>query len=335
MVDKARIVSWREAGVSVASIADCLGRHRSSIKRLLAKAKELPANSIPDRKKGSGRPPVINSYALKVLERFVKKNPTATAGEIKAQVPEVAAVSVKHISRLIKETLKIPSRIAAQKPLLTFQMKRKRLAFARKYRHFTAEDWSTVMYSDESTFRCIRAVRSMVRRPSGMNRFDSRYTVKTVKHPASLMVWACFSGSCGRGGIYFLPPNVTMNGERYQDVLENHLLPFMAMHRSTHFLQDGAPCHASKRIKDFLKAQSFQVIDWPGNSPDLNPIENAWNYMKRKLKSQDISSVPKLKEAILKLWTQDMSREYLKTLSDSMPNRIKAVIDAKGDMTKY
>jgi hypothetical protein len=175
----------------------------------------------------------------------------------------------------------------------------------------------------------------MVRRPSGMNRFDSRYTVKTVKHPASLMVWACFSGSCGRGGIYFLLPNVTMNGERYQDVLENHLLPFMAMHRSTHFLQDGAPCHASKRIKDFLKAQSFQVIDWPGNSPDLNPIENAWNYMKRKLKSQDISSVPKLKEAILKLWTQDMSREYLKTLSDSMPNRIKAVIDAKGDMTKY
>ncbi len=109
----------------------------------------------------------------------------------------------------------------------------------------------------------------------------------------------------------------------------------MAMHRSTHFLQDGAPCHASKRIKEFLKTQSFQVIDWPGNSPDLNPIENAWNYIKRKLKSQDISSVPKLKEAILKLWTQDMSQDYLRTLSDSMPNRIKAVIDAKGDMTKY
>jgi hypothetical protein len=78
MVDKARILSWREEGVLVASISDRLGHHRLSIKRFLAKAKDLPANSIPDRKKGSGRPCVINSYALKVLDRFVKKNPTAT-----------------------------------------------------------------------------------------------------------------------------------------------------------------------------------------------------------------------------------------------------------------
>jgi hypothetical protein len=75
MVDKARILSWREEGALVASIADRLGHHRSSIKRLLAKAKELPANSIPDRKKGSGRPCVINSYALKVLDRKIPQQP--------------------------------------------------------------------------------------------------------------------------------------------------------------------------------------------------------------------------------------------------------------------
>jgi hypothetical protein len=72
--------------VSVVSIADRLGCHQSSIKRLLAKAKDLPASSIPERNKGSGRPCVIDSYALKVLDRFVKKIPTETAGEIKAQV---------------------------------------------------------------------------------------------------------------------------------------------------------------------------------------------------------------------------------------------------------
>ncbi len=37
----------------------------------------------------------------------------------------------------------------------------------------------------------------------------------------------------------------------------------------------------------------------------------------------------------MKLWTQDMSQDYLRTLSDSIPNRIKAVIDARGDVTKY
>ena len=88
-------------------------------------------------------------------------------------------------------------------------------------------------------------------------------------------------------------------------------------------LQDGAPCHASKRIKTFLQDKPFEVIDWPGNSPDLNPIENCWNYMKNKLKEVDISSVPRLQEALLKLWTQDLRKDYLVNLSNSMPRRIQ------------
>jgi hypothetical protein len=47
----------------------------------------------------------------------------------------------------------------------------------------------------------------------------------------------------------------------YQTVLENHLLPFMEIHGTTHFLQDRAPCHTSKKIKEFLGTQSFQIID--------------------------------------------------------------------------
>jgi hypothetical protein len=144
------------------------------------------------------------------------------------------------------------------------KMKAKRLDFAKKHCHWTEEDWRKVMYSDESTFRCVRATRKRVRRPVGSNRFNSRYTVKTVKHPASLMAWACFSGSYGRGGIFFLPPNETMNGEKYQQVLEDHLLQFIEMHRCSHFLQDGMHCPASKRIMDFLKDKPFKVIDWPG-----------------------------------------------------------------------
>jgi transposase len=77
----------------------------------------------------------------------------------------------------------------------------------------------------------------------------------------------------------------------------------MGFHRSTHFLQDGAPCHASKHVKNFLEDKPVEVIDWPGNSPDLNPIENCWNYMKEKLKSKDTGSLPKLINEIKLLWT--------------------------------
>jgi hypothetical protein len=92
--------------------------------------------------------------------------------------------------------------MAAQKPLLTLKMN-KRLACAKQYRHFTEEDWITVMYSDDSTFCCARSIRSRVRRLTGADWFDSQYTMKTVEHPASLMLWACFSGSYGHGCILF------------------------------------------------------------------------------------------------------------------------------------
>ncbi len=96
--------------------------------------------------------------------------------------------------------------------------------------------------------------------------------------------------------------------------MEDHLLPFMAIHHCTHFLQDGALCHSSKRIKNFLSDKSFEVMDWPGNSPDLNPIENMWNHMKNKLQAEDNSLVPKLKETLIKMWTQDITLEYFSAL---------------------
>jgi transposase len=113
-------------------IANCLGCHWSTIFRLLNTAKNLPPRQILERKKGSGRPKKIPGHALKVLEQFFKKNSCATAGEIKQQVPEVSGISVRHINWLILKKLKMPSRIVAQKPLLTEKMKKKMLAFAKK-----------------------------------------------------------------------------------------------------------------------------------------------------------------------------------------------------------
>jgi hypothetical protein len=87
----------------------------------------------------------------------------------------------------------------------------------------------------------MRIVHRSVRRPMGSYHYNSKYTVKTMKHPDSIMVWACFTGKMGRGGLYFLPKGTTINGGQYIDMLDNHLLLFMGFHRASHFLQDGAP----------------------------------------------------------------------------------------------
>ena len=107
------------------------------------------------------------------------------------------------------------------------------------------------------------------------------------------------------------------------------------MHKATHFLHDGAPCHKTKKITSLLENCDFEVIDWPGNSPDLNPIENCWNLMKDRLKEKNTISLPLLIDEIKKLWCTGLPDGYLRKLSDSMPDRIKSVIKNKGEMTKY
>ena len=54
----------------------------------------------------------------------------------------------------------------------------------------------------------------------------------------------------------------------------------MNVHNTIIFMQDGAPCHRSKIVKKFLEENHVTTLDWPGNSPDLNPIENLWAKMK-------------------------------------------------------
>ncbi len=54
-------------------------------------------------------------------------------------------MSERSIQRHLQITLKLPSRSAAQKPLLTPKMKKKRLAFCRAYKDWTAKDWEKVM----------------------------------------------------------------------------------------------------------------------------------------------------------------------------------------------
>jgi len=105
-----------------------------------------------------------------------------------------------------------------------------------------------MMYSDESMLRGIRSASIKVRRPVRINRSDPRYTVKTVKHPAQVIVWGCFSGVVEEVASILLPKGQMTTGDTYKKVLEDYWMPFMELHQATHFQLDGAPCHKNKKI---------------------------------------------------------------------------------------
>jgi hypothetical protein len=102
------------------------------------------------------------------------------------------------------------------------------------------------------------------------------------------------------------------------------------------FQQDNAPCHTSKMTKDAFSEIELEVLDWPAQSPDLNPIEHFWGYVARELKSNTriLQSKEELWDEIQKILT-NVNQELCRKLIGTMPRRIIDVIKAKGGYTKW
>ena len=87
-------------------------------------------------------------------------------------------------------------------------------------------------------------------------------------------------------------------------------------------------------MKNFLSKKGIPVLKWPGNSPDLNPIENMWMYLKRKVHKAQPRSLQEMINVIKREWVS-LDVTYCSKLAASMPRRIEAVLKAKGASTKY
>ena len=128
--------------------------------------------------------------------------------------------------------------------------------------------------------------------------------------------------------------NTTINVKVYLGILQDKLLPHMGILGSTVFQHDGAPCHRAATVTRWLENHNVDVRrPWPGSSPDLNPIENMWVHMKKKVRETNPSSEKKLIEGIKKIWTKEITPAYCERLAKSIPSRIKAVLEAKGRRT--
>jgi transposase len=102
------------------------------------------------------------------------------------------------------------------------------------------------------------------------------------------------------------------------------------------FQQDNDRKHTSKVSMDFFKANNYKLLFWPANSPDLNPIEHLWHYVKQQLQKYEtpVDSTYELWERIQEVWNA-IPKEVCENLVDSMPDRVQAVKRAKGRQTKY
>ncbi|GFX76648.1 uncharacterized protein TNCV_3163661 [Trichonephila clavipes] len=131
-----------------------------------------------------------------------------------------------------------------------------------------------------------------------------------------------------------------MRQDQYNYVFQNRLIPkleeWFPNGEPYIFMQDGTSLPYSSVYQSFLAAQNIPLLDWPGNSPDMNPIENVWELMKRKVAKDVITNKTKLLEKIMHVWNHHpQMQETIKSCIDSMSRRIEALIAAKGGTTKY
>ena len=269
-----------------------------------------------------------------MIVRMCKRSPRSSSTKIQAQLPQCEVVSKRTIRRrLFDHGLK--ARRPAKKPLLTRKNIKDRVAFCRKYKHWTSDQWEDVLFSDEATFTQSYSFVRSVRRPVGC-RDEAKYCVSAVKQCSKIMVWAAFSGKSGRAGMWIMKSGETINADMYTKILESKLLPFRDIHHIEFFQHDGAPCHTAKTVQTWLKKHKVSIIGpWPGSSPDLNPIENLWVILKRRVAASSPSSADDVKEKIKLAWVTEIPNDLCRNLARSMPSRIAAVLAAKGLHTKY
>ncbi len=116
------------------------------------------------------------------------------------------------------------------------------------------------------------------------------------------MIWAAMS-SAGVGPLCFLKS--TVNAAIYQDIFEHFILPSAdKLYGDADFIfqQDLASAHTAKGTKNWYNDHGFTVLDWPSNSPDLNPVDNLWSIVKRKMRDTRPDNTDDLKTAIKATW---------------------------------
>ena len=117
-----------------------------------------------------------------------------------------------------------------------------------------------------------------------------------------------------------------INSKKYIEVLSNKMLPsveMLGLNLSDFIFQDdSAPIHRSRIVKKWKNDNNIESLEWCGNSPDLNPIENLKKKI-LKLKIAKYKSTNKLlpKRAIVKAWREDIPVELCRGLMESMDRR--------------
>lgn len=330
----AKAVALVEDGRNFAYVARTLQVNRSTIKRVVERFRQTGRNK---RRVGSGRKRKTTAVDDRFLEVRTLRNRHLTSRQSRNQLQEVrnTNVSVWTVRRRLKN-IGLKACRPASGPKLLPRHRVARLQFANEHFHWNLQQWSNVLFTDESRF-CLHSPdgRKRVWRRNGERFAKCTFSPRLSYGGGSVMVWAGITREACTDLVII---DGSLTAHRYiEEVLMDHVVPvseyigdnFILMH-------DNARPHTAMCVAQYLQDVGIHKMNWPACSPDLNPIEHVWDMLGKRIRDREVApaTVNDLRLALLEEW-QNIPQAAICNLIDSMNRRLQSVIRARGGNTKY
>uniref|UniRef100_A0A673YSH1 Tc1-like transposase DDE domain-containing protein n=1 Tax=Salmo trutta TaxID=8032 RepID=A0A673YSH1_SALTR len=259
---------------------------------------------------------------------LVKNNLFTTVVQIKNTLQEVGvSVSKSTINRRLHQS-KYSGFTTRCKPLVSLKQE-DQIKVSQKTSKKPVQFWNNIHWTDETKINLYQndGKRRVLGREGAAH--DPKHTNSSVKHGGgSVMVWACMAAN-GTGSLVFID-DVTadkssrMNSEVFRAILFAQIQPNTSKLIGRRFTvqMDNDLKHTAKATQYFFKAKKWNVLQWPSQSPDLNPIEHAFHLLKARLWAKHPKNKQELKTAAVKAW-QSITREETHHLVMSMGSRFQ------------